>query len=105
MEMTTTPLLGFILGGLEGIPMLAGLILAIVATVRVVRRTDGPATPLWIFLIWVLPFIGAIVAIVVTKHRPLEMEVTHTPTPPPAPSPKSVTSDAAGGLETLRLDH
>ena len=81
MEMT--PLLGFILGGLEGIPLLASAILAVAATVRVCKRSKGIAIPFWLLLIWLVPLVGAIVALLVVKRPPPIAEVREHPVSEP----------------------
>jgi uncharacterized membrane protein YhaH (DUF805 family) len=48
---------------------LLAVLLAVVATVVVVRRLRGQSLALWLLVVWFLPLIGPIVALVKSKER------------------------------------
>jgi hypothetical protein len=43
------------------------LLPAIWATFRVVRNRTGAAVPLWLILVWFLPLIGALLALIIVR--------------------------------------
>lgn len=69
--MQFSPVLGFIFGGLEGIPLLFGAFLAVLATIRVCKRIKrfGPLM-VWLLVVWLVPILGAILALLVIKRPP-----------------------------------
>ena len=76
---TPDPILGFIFFGLEGIPLIAGLALAVGSSIRVCKQAKGAAIPLWLVFIWLVPFLGAIVALIVVKRPPPIAETREHP--------------------------
>jgi hypothetical protein len=65
-------LLGFIFGGIpEGI---LGLFLflwaSIWATRKVIANLEGAAVPAWLAFIWLVPCLGAVLALVAVKKKP-----------------------------------
>jgi uncharacterized membrane protein YhaH (DUF805 family) len=47
---------------------LAVIVLAIVATVVIVRRLRGQSLALWLLVVWFLPLIGPVIALVKSKE-------------------------------------
>ena len=45
------------------------LVPAIWATIRVVRNRTGAAVPLWLILVWFLPLIGGLLALIIVRRR------------------------------------
>ena len=45
------------------------LVPAIWATIRVVRNRTGAAVPVWLLLVWFLPLIGAILALIIVRQQ------------------------------------
>jgi thiol:disulfide interchange protein len=45
------------------------LVPAIWATVRIASNRTGAAVPLWLLLIWFLPLIGAILALIIVRQH------------------------------------
>ncbi len=66
-------LFGFIFGGVpEGIGLVLYLWVNIWATLRTVNFTQGAATPAWLALIWLVPCLGGVLALIGVKKRPLD---------------------------------
>jgi len=45
------------------------LVPAIWATLRVVRNRTGAAVPLWLILVWFLPLVGALLALIIVRQQ------------------------------------
>jgi len=72
------PVLGFIFGGVpEGIFFILYLVGSIWATSRAINYTRGPAMPIWLAFIWLVPCLGAFLALLAIKRE----------TPPPSGQP------------------
>lgn len=71
----TTPLLGFIFGGIpEGfLGLLLFLVCSVLATRRVIDRLEGAAVPAWLAFIWLVPCLGGILALVAVKKKPADL--------------------------------
>ena len=55
--------------------------LNIFASLKAIRYTTGAAVPLWVIVIWVIPVIGAITALIAIRRRPIEAPVKVTSAP------------------------
>ena len=52
-----------------GVSTIAWIIVSIFATLKTVRHTEGAATPLWLALIWLVPCLGGILALLFVKAK------------------------------------
>lgn len=73
IESGFVPLLAIIFGGV--FESMLGILFYIVGSVwasaRAINHTQGAATPLWLALIWLVPCIGAVLALIAIRKTPL----------------------------------
>ena len=70
--MTTSISLAFIFGGIPEF-FLGGflyVIVSILATIKVLQEAKGAAVPVWLALIWLVPCLGGILALIAVKRAP-----------------------------------
>jgi len=48
------------------------LVPAIWASIRVARTRSGPALPLWLLFIWIVPLVGAIITLIVVRNPEIQ---------------------------------
>ncbi len=64
-------LLGFIFGGIpEGIGLVLYILGSIWATRRVITSLEGAAVPAWLAFVWIVPCLGAFLALIAVKRVP-----------------------------------